>query len=83
MQDSGADILKRAMRIFYDLAKPYNGKVMLVNIVHDELIVEAPDELVPEVTKKLETAMKQSWYENVEHVKIKVDTTVLQEWQKG
>lgn len=83
MQASGADILKRALRLLYDSTKQYHPDVKLVNIVHDEIIVEAPEELVPEVTEKLESAMKQSWYESVKHVDIKVDTNVLDYWHKG
>lgn len=83
MQASGADILKRAIRIFYDVAKPYQPHVKLVNLIHDEIIVESPADLVEEMTEKLESAMKQSWYESIHNVDIKVDTTIMDYWQKG
>lgn len=83
MQASGADILKRAMRVFYNTTKHLHPLVKLVNIVHDELIVECPDELVQDVSEMLESSMRQSWKESVHHVDIKIDTTILQYWEKG
>lgn len=82
LQGSGADILKRAMRLLYDKTKPYHPHIKLVNIVHDELIVESTQDLALTAQQFLEASMKEAWYESVKSVDIKIDIHVSKVWQK-
>lgn len=82
IQATGADILKRALRIFYDATKGLTSQIKVVNIVHDEINVEVSDELVPEVQKTLTESMVQAGSEFVKNVEIKVDSKVSKVWEK-
>lgn len=83
IQATGADILKRSLRLFYDSAKDLTDVVKVVNIVHDEINVEVPDCMVDEIKEKLTTAMVAAGSEFVKNVEIKVDSKVSKKWDKG
>lgn len=83
LQSSAADILKIALRIFYDLSKNYQKDIRLVNIIHDEIIVETKKELLDEATDFLVTAMQKAWTDNIKSVGITTDVKVLPHWEKG
>jgi hypothetical protein len=78
--NSSADILKRALRLLHDKLKGTNA--CLVNIVHDEIVVEADAEQAEEVAKIVEDAMCAAGEEYVKRVPIKVETEVSDEWVK-
>jgi DNA polymerase-1 len=83
IQGSSADILKRALRIFYDRTKDIQDKIKLVNIVHDEMNVETPTSMKKEVSKILQSSMEDAGKEFLNKVKVTVDISTSRVWQKG
>ncbi|HQZ95030.1 MAG TPA: DNA polymerase [Pyrinomonadaceae bacterium] len=80
IQGTSADILKRALRLLHDDLRGTSGK--LVNIVHDEIIVECDKAEADETVKKLASAMLTAGQEFVGKVPIKVDIHTADEWSK-
>lgn len=80
IQGSSADILKRALHLLHN---EINGtSARLVNIVHDEIILEC-DAAEAEITcQRLEKAMCTAGEEYVKKVPVKVDAHVHDEWTK-
>jgi DNA polymerase I len=80
IQGTSADILKRALRLLHDDIRFTSAK--LVNIVHDEVVVECDAADADETRQKLESAMIRAGEEFVSRVPIKVDVRVGSEWSK-
>lgn len=80
IQGTSADILKRALRLLNEAFKGTTAK--LVNIVHDEIIVEASSNEAGESAKKLENAMICAAEEYVKNVPVKVDLLISEGWTK-
>lgn len=80
IQGSSADILKRALRLLHDRLR--DTSACIVNIVHDEIVVEADDAEAGEIAKKVEDAMCAAGEEYVKKVPVKVETEVADEWVK-
>lgn len=78
--NSSADILKRALRLLHD--KLRDTSACIVNIVHDEIVVEADEGETEEIAKKVEDAMCQAGEEYVKKVPVKVETEIADEWVK-
>ena len=80
IQGTSADILKRALHY---IATRYSGTdVRIVNIVHDEIIVECDERDAEEVKDFVRAAMLEAAYEFVPDVPIVVDQKVTQRWIK-
>ena len=80
IQGTSADILKRALRLLHDSLRGTSGR--LVNIVHDEVVVECDAAESDLIAGKLETAMCTAGEEFVRSVPVKVDVHVAPEWAK-
>ena len=80
IQGTSADILKRALHLLHDEISGTNAK--LVNIVHDEVILECDANEAEAVCKKLEKAMCDAGEEYVKKVPVKVDAHIAEEWTK-
>lgn len=80
IQGASADILKRALRLLHDRLKETTAR--LVNIVHDEIVVEADAAGVEEIARTVEEAMCAAGEEYVTRVPVKVETEVADEWVK-
>jgi DNA polymerase I-like protein with 3'-5' exonuclease and polymerase domains len=80
VQGSSADILKRALRLLHDQLR--DTSACIVNIVHDEIVVEADAAEAQEVARKVEDAMCAAGEEYVKKVPVKVETEVADEWVK-
>jgi DNA polymerase I-like protein with 3'-5' exonuclease and polymerase domains len=80
IQGSSADILKRALRLLHDKISGTSAK--LVNIVHDEIIVEADASEAEMTAKSLEKAMCDAGEEFIKKVPVNVDVKVSDEWSK-
>lgn len=78
IQGTSADILKRAMRLLYDDLRETTASV--VNVVHDEIVVEAGEDEVNEVAKIVERAMITAGEEFVSKVPIKVEIAIADDW---
>ena len=80
IQGTSADILKRALRLLHDSLQGTSGK--LVNIVHDEVIVECDNAEAELIADKLDKAMCRAGEEYVKSVPVKVDVHMSEEWAK-
>lgn len=80
IQGSSADILKRSLRLLHDQLR--DTSACIVNIVHDEIVVEADAGQATEIAKKVEDAMCAAGEEYVKKVPVKVETEIADEWVK-
>ena len=80
IQGTSADILKRALHLLHEQLRSTSAK--LVNIVHDEIIVECAAPEAEQIADKLEKAMCAAGEEYVKKVPVKVDVKITQEWTK-
>jgi DNA polymerase-1 len=80
IQGSSADIIKRALRLLHDRLKGTNAQV--VNVVHDEIVVETGADEAAETAQVVDKAMCDAGEEYVRAVPIKVETAVVDEWVK-
>ncbi len=80
IQGTSADVLKRALYLLHQSIKGTSAK--LVNIVHDEIIVEADASEAQITADKLEKAMCAAGEEYVKVVPVKVDVHIADEWAK-
>jgi DNA polymerase I-like protein with 3'-5' exonuclease and polymerase domains len=80
IQGTSADILKRALRLLKDELRGTNAQI--VNIIHDEIVVEADADEAEEVAQKVERAMCAAGEEYVKTVPVKVETEIADEWVK-
>ena len=80
IQGTSADILKRALRLLKDELRGTNAQI--VNIIHDEIVVEADANEAEEVAQKVERAMCAAGEEYVKTVPVKVETEIADEWVK-
>ncbi len=80
IQGTSADILKRALRLLRDELRGTNAQI--VNIIHDEIVVEADAGEAEEVALKVERAMCAAGEEYVKTVPVKVETEIADEWVK-
>ncbi|MBA3334928.1 MAG: hypothetical protein H0T08_04880 [Acidobacteria bacterium] len=80
IQGTSADILKRALHLLH---REMNGtSARLVNIVHDEVILEADASEAESTADKLEKAMCAAGEEYISKVPVKVDVKIADEWAK-
>ena len=80
IQGTSADILKRALHLLHNQMSGTSAK--LVNIVHDEIIVECDAAEADATAKLLENAMCSAGVEYVKKVPVKVDVHIADEWAK-
>ncbi len=80
VQGSSADIIKRALRLLHDRLRGTEAHV--VNVVHDEVVVECPAAGAEDYAKAVEEAMCAAGEEYVKKVPIKVESKVADEWAK-
>jgi DNA polymerase I-like protein with 3'-5' exonuclease and polymerase domains len=78
IQGTSADILKRAMRLLYEDLR--GTSAMLVNVVHDEIVVEAGASEAEGVKDIVESAMVRAGEEFVATVPIKVEAMIADDW---
>ena len=80
IQGTSADILKRSLRLLHDSLRDTSGR--LVNIVHDEVIVECDAAEAESIAAKLENAMCTAGAEYIAKVPVNVDVHISDEWTK-
>ena len=80
IQGTSADILKRALKLLKDELK--DSSAQIVNIVHDEVVVEADANEAEEIATKLEKVMCAAGEEYLKTVPVKVETEIADEWVK-
>lgn len=80
IQGTSADILKRALRLMEDDLRGTSAKI--VNIIHDEIVVEVDADDAPEMAVRVERAMCAAGEEYLKTVPVKVETEIAEEWVK-
>jgi len=80
IQGTSADILKRALRLLKDELAETNARI--VNIIHDEIVVEADTDEAQDVAAKVERIMCAAGEEYLKTVPVKVETEIADEWVK-
>ncbi len=80
IQGTSADILKRALRLLSDELRSTSGQI--VNIIHDEIVVEVDGDESETVVAKVERAMCAAGEEYLTHVPVKVESQIASEWTK-
>jgi len=80
IQGTSADILKRALRLLKEELSETNARI--VNIIHDEIVVEADADEAAAVAEKVERLMCAAGREYLKTVPVKVETEIADEWVK-
>jgi DNA polymerase-1 len=80
IQGTSADILKRALRLLKEELRDTSARI--VNIIHDEIVVEADADQASEISKKVERAMVAAGEEYLRTVPVRVETEIADEWVK-
>ncbi len=80
IQGTSADILKRSLRLLHDNLTGSGAK--LVNIIHDEVIVECPTAEAENAAAIVEKVMRTAGEEFVRAVPVKVDVRIADDWAK-
>lgn len=78
IQGSCAEILKLAMVYLFDELKNSEGK--LVHSVHDELLIEVPDDSVKQYSDVLFSVMKEAAEQFIKTVPVEIDLEVADTW---
>ncbi len=81
IQGTSADILKRCLRLLHNSLRGTSGK--LVNIVHDEVMVECDAVEADSIATRLNEAMVTAGGDFVSRVPIKTDVHIADEWSKA
>src|SRR5256885_624200 len=80
IQGTSADILKRALRLLNDELRGTSAKI--VNIIHDEIVVEVDEAESQDIATTVERAMCAAGEEYLHTVPVKVEHTTACEWAK-
>ena len=80
IQGTSADILKRALRLLSDQLRGTSAK--LVNIIHDEIVVEVDEGEAEPVAQTVERVMCAAGQEYLQTVPVKVESQIACEWTK-
>src|SRR2546421_3363859 len=80
IQGTSADILKRALRLLSDELRETSAQI--VNIIHDEVVVEVDEVESQAVAAKVEHAMVAAGEEYLQTVPVKVESQIASEWTK-
>ena len=82
IQGTSADITKFALLYIYKKIKEENFDAYLVHTVHDEIVVEAREEMVDDVAKLVEEQMIRAGEKLLRKVPVKVDVHISNCWEK-
>jgi len=80
IQGTSADILKRALRLLREELRGTSARI--VNIIHDEIVVEVDEGEAGEIAQKVEQAMCVAGEEYLKTVPVKVESQIGSEWAK-
>ncbi len=83
IQGTGADLLKLAVLMFDVEIRKKGISADIVNLVHDEIVVECESERAEEVRNCLEGAMKQAGHIVLKKVQVEVESDINEHWVKG
>jgi len=80
IQGTSADILKRALKLMKQELGGSSAKI--VNIIHDEIVVEVDADEADEIARRVESVMCVAGQEYLKAVPVKVETEIADEWVK-
>ena len=80
IQATNADIIKQAMIDLPGAISPHGAR--LVNCVHDELVVEAPEAQAEAVAEAVRQTMESAAYRFLKEVPVVVEVAVAGAWVK-
>lgn len=80
IQGTSADILKRSLRLLNDELR--GTAAQIVNIIHDEIVVEVDEHEAQDVAQTVERAMCAAGEEYLSTVPVKVESQIAAEWTK-
>jgi len=80
IQGTSADILKRALKLLKEELAGTSAKI--VNIIHDEIVVESDAGEAEAIAEKVERVMCAAGEEYLKTVPVKVETEIADEWVK-
>jgi len=82
IQGTGASMTKYASILFrrYVQENDLWDKVMIVNIVHDEIVIECDRNLAPEVAKKIKWCMEESGRLFCTHIPMEATPVITDHW---
>lgn len=79
IQATNADMTKRAMKLIYDECHSY---AKIINCVHDEIVLECPDEYAEKCKEAVERLMIQAGEYYIKRVPVLVDCVIQARWAK-
>lgn len=82
IQGTGAELLKLAVLIFSQEVKRYSLDANIVNLIHDEIVVESKKEHKEEASRLLEKAMKKAGSIILGQVNVETEITINDSWIK-
>jgi DNA polymerase-1 len=84
IQGTAAEITKLSAIYFFDWIRQNDliMKVLMVNQIHDENIIEAPKDLIEEASASLKECMERAGEIYCKRVKLKADPVIASCWQK-
>jgi DNA polymerase-1 len=80
IQGTGADILKRALRRLHDDLRDTTAKI--VNIIHDEIVIECDDTNAPEIADRACKQMVGAGEDYLHNVPVVVEPKIARQWIK-
>jgi len=81
IQGTAGDIFKLGIRYLYEALQPYEARI--VNLVHDEFVVECPEARAKAVQAVVKDAMVRAGREFLKSIPVEVETTISKTWRKG
>ena len=82
VQGTGADLLKLAVLMFDVEIRKKGIDARIVNLVHDEIVVECGEDISHEIKSSLEHAMIQAGHIVLKHVPVEVESSISNRWLK-
>jgi DNA polymerase I-like protein with 3'-5' exonuclease and polymerase domains len=85
IQGESAEITKLACVYFWTKYLVPNNllfKVLIVNIIHDEILIETPEEIAQQAAAQLEKAMVDAGAKFCKRVPLKADPCIEKFWKK-
>ncbi len=82
IQGTGADLLKLSVLMFDAELRKENLKADVVNLVHDEVVVECEETVADRVKELLERAMKHAGKIVLKQVPVEVEASINKRWEK-
>lgn len=80
IQGSSADIAKLALISIHEELKDTDAR--LINSIHDEFVIECPENMADEVSEKVASAMTRAGEKILKKVPVEVETMTSKEWRK-